>query len=205
MRTKSDERRQHIVATAAAVFSEVGFEKASMSEIAQRVGGSKATLYSYFDSKDDLFLAVMDQAAQRLIGLVYERLNTPGPLDQVLLSFGIDYVHGLLSPELVAITRLAVAEGERSQVGRLVYEKGVARGWAELRDFLQSAFVLQGRPDLDAQSAAWHLKAMLEAEFRDARMMGVLRKPPPRAQIAAAASRAVAVWMRGYGLSEPPR
>lgn len=59
MRTKSDEKRQAILDVAAEVFREAGFERASMSEICTRVGGSKATLYNYFPSKEELFFEVM--------------------------------------------------------------------------------------------------------------------------------------------------
>ena len=38
---------------------ELGYERTSMSEIAARLGGSKATLYSYFPSKEELFFGVV--------------------------------------------------------------------------------------------------------------------------------------------------
>ncbi|CAG1012445.1 partial putative HTH-type transcriptional regulator YvdT, partial [Anaerolineales bacterium] len=59
MAKKSDTKRQHILAVAAEAFQEYGFERTSMSEICARVGGSKATLYNYFSSKDELFFEVM--------------------------------------------------------------------------------------------------------------------------------------------------
>ena len=60
MRVRTEEKRDTIVQAASEVFLELGFEGASMSQIAARVGGSKRTLYGYFGSKEDLFLAVMD-------------------------------------------------------------------------------------------------------------------------------------------------
>jgi hypothetical protein len=51
MRTKSDERRQAILDVATQIFKDIGYERASMAAIAARVGGSKATLYSYFPRK----------------------------------------------------------------------------------------------------------------------------------------------------------
>jgi AcrR family transcriptional regulator len=55
MKTKTESKRQAILTAAAEVFREVGFERASMSEIRARIGGSKATLYNYFPSKEKLF------------------------------------------------------------------------------------------------------------------------------------------------------
>ena len=54
MRVKTEAKRQHIVDVAAQAFRELGFEGASMAEICARVGGSKATLYNYFASKEEL-------------------------------------------------------------------------------------------------------------------------------------------------------
>src|SRR5690606_8195549 len=61
---KSDTRRQAILATATAVFSESGFDRASMSDISARMGCSKATLYSYFGSKEALFLELVEEATE---------------------------------------------------------------------------------------------------------------------------------------------
>ncbi|MCO5978490.1 TetR/AcrR family transcriptional regulator [Ideonella oryzae] len=205
MRTKSEERRQHILAIAAEVFLQVGYEKASMAEIAQRVGGSKATLYSYFPSKEELFVAVMDLSAERLMGTVFDLLLRPGPPEEVLREMGRQYIKALLAPELVAIGRMAIAEGDRSVVGQLIFEKGVMRGWSLVRDFIQKILDERQRSDVDPMIAAWHLKALLEAELREPRMLGATRKLPPDAAVREVAARAVTVWLRGYGLEDAPR
>ena len=58
MRVRTESKREAILEAASHVFLESGFEGASMAEIAARVGGSKATLYGYFGSKEDLFVEV---------------------------------------------------------------------------------------------------------------------------------------------------
>ena len=55
MRTKSETRRAAILAAAGQAFHEQGFEGVSMAQIALNLGCSKATLYSYFESKEVLF------------------------------------------------------------------------------------------------------------------------------------------------------
>ena len=55
MRVMTDEKRSAIVAAAWGVFREKGFEGTSMSDVCERVRGSKATIYRYFKSKDELF------------------------------------------------------------------------------------------------------------------------------------------------------
>lgn len=61
----SEERKSQIIAAATQVFSRKGFSEARMEDIADETGLSKGTLYLYFDSKDDLILAILDLIFQR--------------------------------------------------------------------------------------------------------------------------------------------
>ena len=89
MKTKTESKRQAILKAAAEVFREVGFERASMSEIRARIGGSKATLYNYFPSKEKLFFEVMYQAKELELGAITAALNPDtDDLKQELLHFG---------------------------------------------------------------------------------------------------------------------
>ena len=138
MRVKTEEKRQAILAAAFEVFSEVGFEQASMSEIAARAGGSKATLYSYFPSKEEMFTEVMMAAAhEAMAGL--ELLKASLPIREVLTRFGKNHLTVMLKPELLAVRRLSIHEGGRSNVGALFYERGPRQGWRMVADFLQQS------------------------------------------------------------------
>ena len=64
MRVRTDQRRQAIIDVALDVFREHGFERASMTMIAGRLGGSKGTLYGYFQSKEELFERARDAATR---------------------------------------------------------------------------------------------------------------------------------------------
>ena len=54
-------KRQQIIEGARAVFLAQGFDAASMGEIAREAGVSKGTLYVYFDSKEELFEAIVEE------------------------------------------------------------------------------------------------------------------------------------------------
>jgi AcrR family transcriptional regulator len=56
------------------VFLEMGFERASMDLVASRAETSKRSLYAHFESKEKLFLAVIDLVR----GLFLSRLRMPG-------------------------------------------------------------------------------------------------------------------------------
>jgi len=61
------EREQQIVAVAVDEFSERGYNRASMVEIAAQAGISKPLIYQYFGSKDGLYLACLDHVAGGLL------------------------------------------------------------------------------------------------------------------------------------------
>lgn len=53
-------KRKHILKTAARVFAETGFARASMAQVARECGVSKANIYHYYDSKDALLFDILD-------------------------------------------------------------------------------------------------------------------------------------------------
>ena len=63
------EREQEILQAARDVFAERGFEKASIDDIAERVGIGKGTVYLHFSRKEDLLIALMRQACLSLVGV----------------------------------------------------------------------------------------------------------------------------------------
>ncbi|WAC71377.1 TetR/AcrR family transcriptional regulator [Roseateles sp. SL47] len=202
MRTKTEERRVLILDIATEVFLEVGYEKASMAVISSRVGGSKATLYNYFPSKEELFLAVMEYKASRHMVGVFDQLHHDAPLEDVLIRFGIALLEMRLSPELVAIHRMAEHEADRTVVGQLIFHNGIERGWTSVGDFLAECMHRGILPENDPMVAAWHLKALIEANICDRRMLGVIRETPPIDEITVSVRRGVAVWLKGYGVED---
>ncbi len=91
MRVKSEEKRQAILEIAKDSFTKQGFEQTSMSHIAKMLGGSKATLYNYFSSKEEIFTAVMESSATEQIALSFLSLDHNRELKPALLEFGYNF------------------------------------------------------------------------------------------------------------------
>src|SRR5580658_8594931 len=65
-----EQRRQAILAGAARAFATAGFDSTSMDEIAEASGVTKLILYRHFDSKEELYLSIVERVAGRLAGEV---------------------------------------------------------------------------------------------------------------------------------------
>lgn len=130
MRVKTEAKRDAIVQVASEVFRELGFEGASMVEIAARVGGSRATLYGYFGSKEELFVAVIHGAAKSHFDPIFAALGQEGEddLERVLQRFGEKVLAVVCSQEVIQAQRAVIAESGRTDIGRLFYEGGPKRG-----------------------------------------------------------------------------
>lgn len=199
MRTKTDERKQLILTTAAAAFTELGVENTTMSELVARLGGSKSTIYSYFASKAELVSAVMGQATESLLQQAFNDLDARQPLAVALAEFGKAYLRYLLTPEMVSIIRIAQQHGKRDDNARLYYENGSQTGWTLMAGHLDMRKTNGELRDVDTGIAAIHLKGLLQAEHLERAMLGYF--PTPR-EVAAAAQRAVEVFLRAYA-NEP--
>ena len=60
-------RREQILDVALEVFATHGFHGASMNDVADAVGVTKPVLYQHFDSKRDLYQALIDEVGNRLL------------------------------------------------------------------------------------------------------------------------------------------
>src|SRR5271170_5667579 len=58
---RTEETQTKILDAAEQVFSEQGFEKAQLEEVAARAGYTRGAIYAHYSSKEDLFLALMQQ------------------------------------------------------------------------------------------------------------------------------------------------
>ncbi|AXW64801.1 TetR family transcriptional regulator (plasmid) [Ralstonia solanacearum] len=201
MRKKTEEKRQSIIDAAFHVFREMGFDQASMSDIAARSGASKATLYNYFSSKEEMFAEIMSGTAADEIREAFAQLKSSGPVADTLAAFGEHYVNAILQPSTLSIRRLAICEGDRSSLGRAFYEHGPKLGWAMLAEFLGEAMEAGALKRRNTEIAAAHLHALYEAEFVEMCLLGVPVDISP-SRVAEGVARAVDVFMAAYCTSQ---
>jgi AcrR family transcriptional regulator len=195
MRVRTQDRRDAIVQAAMAVFREVGFERASMSEIALRVGGSKATLYGYFASKEDLYVAAMQEAIAAQAGEIAAILDPARPdIAAVLEAFAIAYLETVTSPEILASKRTMIGQSGASALAAQLYDHVDRHAWTPVATYLARLMARGELRRADPRIATYHLQGLLEAGFVEPSLHGV---PPPFA-IEDAAPLAIDAFLRIY-------
>jgi len=200
MRVKTDERRQGILEAAGGIFRELGFGRTSMAAISARVGGSKATLYNYFKSKEELFAAVMFDAMEEQGQQVLDLLDpSDKDLRGALERFGVAYLSMLLGSEALANTRIAIAEAESSKLGAKLYDLGPRPFWeavsAHIEKLMDCGMLVAAPPRL----AALHLQGLLEAGVMEPALFGV----EPLLERGGGVRAAVDFFLRGYAACGP--
>jgi AcrR family transcriptional regulator len=201
VRVKTEARRQAMIAVAAGVFAEMGFDAASMSEISARVGGSRVTLYNYFSSKEELLLEVILASAVQKRDEAISALRASEDVAVGLRDFGTSYLKWMTSPGSLAMLRIGIAQGGHSDIGRLYYERGPQPGWAAVTDFLRTAIGNRKLRDEDPEIMTTQIKALYEAGLVEFLLLGVLgqfdeKELPRRAAVA------VDVFLRAYAVKE---
>ena len=195
-----DDKREAILRTALEAFLAEGYAETSMSSVAAKVGGSKATLYNYFKSKEELFAAVVERKCEQIRKLLNEaEIQGGGDLKATLTNFGEHFVELLLSDDSIGTFRLATAEATRfPEIGRAIYNSGVRQNQHRMTELLEHAREAgRLRSDADVTCAA--------EQFLDLCLTGLHRRRlwnvtpcPSREEIRANVERAVTTFMRAF-------
>jgi len=199
MRTRTEEKRREIVTAAAELFVELGYERTSMSAISARVGGSKATLYSYFESKEDLLRAVLADSVEEESDRLMQEFPADADLREGLIRLGIQYLTGRLAPLPIAIMCILATQPQESALGTEFYASVLKPAWKRFAGRI-AVLMDEGRlVQADPWIAAMHWKGLNEGELLEKRLFGVTRHPES-AEIATVATAAADAFIKLYAI-----
>jgi AcrR family transcriptional regulator len=136
--TEDNAKRRQILDGARTVFMSQGFDAASMGEIARAAGVSKGTLYVYFESKEDLFEAIVHQQCEAQAEGLFDLSSDHEGIEAVLTRLGIGFVTFLCSADKASPLRTVIAIADRMpEIGKKFYESGPACGIAMLAAYIK--------------------------------------------------------------------
>jgi TetR/AcrR family transcriptional repressor of mexJK operon len=204
-KTKKDVRREAILKVAREVFLEHGYSGASMSQIAERVGGSKATLYNHFFSKNELFVAVAEEEVNQRLKPLFDVSEMSGDISTVLEKFVQRILILLLSDEIIAFYRLVVAEAKRfPEVGQTAYEIGVKRGIELMEGYFSEAVARGELRQANVSVMTEQFMDLCDGHLHRRRLWGITDKVSQE-DIDAQARRITATFLATFGNDELSR
>jgi AcrR family transcriptional regulator len=101
------QRRAQILAAAMACFARQGYHATSMDDVVRESGLSVGAIYSYFPSKEELFLTLSEDRAEQTLAYLNDLFARPGSIAEKSRE-AVDYFFGRLSDELVPLARVNV-------------------------------------------------------------------------------------------------
>ena len=104
---QEQQRRQQILAAAMACFARQGYHATSMDDVVRESGLSVGAIYSYFPSKEELFLTLSEDRAEQTLAYMNDLFARPGSMAEKSRE-AVDYFFDRLSDELVPLARVNV-------------------------------------------------------------------------------------------------
>lgn len=122
-RPKSEEKRSAILQAAGCEFLQSGYEGTSVDRIAENAGVSKATVYSHFPGKEDLFQAVIKSKVESYE--FDEGAHAPENLKEGLTNIAMRFFELLSDPQVISMHRVVIGESVRHcDMAKLFFKNG---------------------------------------------------------------------------------
>ena len=190
-------KRRQILDGARKVFMDLGFDGASMGEIARAAQVSKGTLYVYFADKCALFEAILEQEALQY-GQVVFNFDPARDAETTLKEFGQAYIHLLCRPGGGSAIRTVMAIAERMpDVGRRYYENVLDLSITRPATYLDAHVKLGNLAIPDCRLAASQFMMMCQADLFLPFIFQAAPAPLP-ARINEVAESAVRMFLAAY-------
>lgn len=194
----AEDRRSHYLDTALELFIEHGYHGVSMDTVVAVAGGSKATIYRYFESKEALFSAIVDELQSTLAAAPAAEDVAGLPLVEGLRTLGWATARGALSERAIVLLRLAAGEYTRfPELARLLFDLAPGRSYERFASFLESK-QRQGEIDVDdVQIASEQFLAGLVGHLQLRMLLGLDK--PSATDIERRVDAAVRSFVFAYG------
>jgi AcrR family transcriptional regulator len=198
VRTRSDEKRREIIRVAAAAFQELGYERTSMLTIAERMSGSKQTLYNYFPSKEDLLRAVLEVDVSEVVEQALKAFFAEKNLRKALVGLGKVYLSRQLAPLAISNFRNVATQPADSKLGEEFYRRNLCVAWRRLTDTFETLMREGKLRRADPWIAALDFKGLVLQDTLERRLLNAASEIGGK-EIDSAAKHAADAFLRIYG------
>lgn len=154
-RRRKDARPSELTAAALELFVEKGFATTRLEDVAAHAGVSKGTLYLYFDSKEALFKAVIEEGiVPTLVAAEQQLAEHSGSAADLLRKLLFGWWQQIGGTRLAGVPKLIISESRNfPDVAQYYHDKVILRGRALLRTALQRGIASGEFRALDVETA----------------------------------------------------
>jgi AcrR family transcriptional regulator len=110
--SKEELIRERVLRAAQLLFQQHGLHKVTMDDIARALGRGKSSLYYYYKSKDEIFLAVLDREIEEMLAEVEQAVALAPTMEEKLYAFCMTRLQK--QQQKAAFHTLVVGESMRS-------------------------------------------------------------------------------------------
>lgn len=153
-RRRKDARPSELTAAALDLFVEKGFAGTRLDDVAARAGVSKGTLYLYFDSKEALFKAVVEEGIVPALAAAEQQLASyEGSSAQLLRALLLGWWQQIGSTRLAGVVKLVISESRNfPDIAQYYHDRVIVRGRSLLRAALERGIARGEFREMDIES-----------------------------------------------------
>jgi TetR/AcrR family transcriptional repressor of mexJK operon len=204
-RAAEGSHRQKVLEAAENIFLAQGFGASSMDAVAKQAGVSKKTIYCLFETKEDLFEAIMRSHKEEEGGLQVHPAEVAdlAAFEEALRDYLVRLGEMILMPLAVGLFRISISEAPRfPALAQAFYRQGIQRHLTQLTAWLSRQRAAGVVAFDDAEETAIMLTSYTILEPLRAAALGV-RALPPAQQIEKRAHLAARMIARGAEVKRP--
>ncbi|MEJ6393483.1 TetR/AcrR family transcriptional regulator [Gymnodinialimonas sp. 2305UL16-5] len=198
-----------ILTAAEDVFLRNGFVGTNMDAVAKHAGVSKQTVYARFNSKEALFIQVVEQmtgSAACDIGEDVEDNFEGKSVKDFFINAAIDQLSVVMTPRLMRLRRMVIGEVERfPELGESLYEHGPQRSIRRIAKAVAHYGRVGELQETDPYTAAAHFNwLVMGAPINSAMMLGD-KSIPAKNELESHAREAANIFLAAFSAEEPSR
>lgn len=138
IRPEREKKKREILRAALVLFGENGYAGTTMEQIAQSVGFSKAALYQYFRSKEELFSEMLRTSRLNVTAKDIKGRTGGKDWEEVIIDIARSYLETHHEPERTAFLRSVIQDSNKfPDIGCLYYKRGFSQAAADIAFFLK--------------------------------------------------------------------
>lgn len=137
-RPEYEQRKQEILNASLKLFGEKGFSRTTMDDIASAKGLTKAALYQYFNSKEEILSSIVQKSDVRSLLFNLDNQAALGKGNSFIKEIGHEFLSMYSEPEKLNLLRIIICESSQfPELGQLIYKETIADAHHKVASYLE--------------------------------------------------------------------